>query len=142
MVVGRGERDDRAHAQGGQAAAVGGLVLGRVAERADTDDAPWPGMSRGTDCTVPSVPGLVRVTVAPAKSSAVTFWCGPCAPGPRRPCTKARKSRLSASRITGTSRVRVPSLLLDVDGQTEADVVVTDHPGRALLVDLGRRRTR
>ena len=31
--------------------------------------APWPGMSRGTDWTVPSVPGLVRVTVVPAKSS-------------------------------------------------------------------------
>ena len=29
--------------------------------------APWPGMSRGTDCTVPMVPGLVRVTVAPAQ---------------------------------------------------------------------------
>ena len=31
---------------------------------------PWPGISRGTDCTVPMVPGLVSVTVAPAKSSA------------------------------------------------------------------------
>ena len=35
--------------------------------------APWPGMSRGTDCMVPSVPGLVRVTVAPAKSSGVAL---------------------------------------------------------------------
>ena len=26
---------------------------------------PWPGMSRGTDCTVPMVPGLVSVTLAP-----------------------------------------------------------------------------
>ena len=31
--------------------------------------APWPGMSRGTDCLVPMVPGLVSDTVAPAKSS-------------------------------------------------------------------------
>ncbi len=31
--------------------------------------APWPGIRRGTDCTVPSVPGLVSDTVAPAKSS-------------------------------------------------------------------------
>ena len=30
---------------------------------------PWFGMSRGTLAVVPSVPGLVRVTVAPAKSS-------------------------------------------------------------------------
>ena len=34
---------------------------------------PWPGMSRGTDCTVPMVPGLVRLTVTPAKSSAVSL---------------------------------------------------------------------
>ena len=31
--------------------------------------APWPGIRRGTDCTVPSVPGLVSDTVVPAKSS-------------------------------------------------------------------------
>ena len=31
--------------------------------------APCPGMRRGTDCTVPSVPGLVSDTVVPAKSS-------------------------------------------------------------------------
>ena len=30
---------------------------------------PWFGISRGTLAVVPSVPGLVRVTVAPAKSS-------------------------------------------------------------------------
>ena len=27
---------------------------------------PWPGMSRGTECTVPIVPGLVRLIVVPA----------------------------------------------------------------------------
>ena len=31
--------------------------------------APCPGISLGTDWTVPMVPGLVRVTVAPPKSS-------------------------------------------------------------------------
>ena len=30
---------------------------------------PWLGMSRGTLAVVPSVPGLVRVMVAPTKSS-------------------------------------------------------------------------
>ena len=30
---------------------------------------PWPFMRRGTDATVPIVPGFVRVIVAPAKSS-------------------------------------------------------------------------
>ena len=34
---------------------------------------PWPGISRGTDCTVPIVPGLVSVTVAPGKSSTVSL---------------------------------------------------------------------
>ena len=34
---------------------------------------PWPGMRRGTDWTVPMVPGLVRVMVAPAKSSGVSL---------------------------------------------------------------------
>ena len=28
---------------------------------------PWPGISRGTDCTVPIVPGLVSVTLAPGE---------------------------------------------------------------------------
>ncbi len=31
---------------------------------------PCPGMRRGTDCTVPTVPGLVRVMVVSAKRSA------------------------------------------------------------------------
>ena len=33
---------------------------------------PWPCISRGTEWLVPSVPGLVRVIVVPAKSSAVS----------------------------------------------------------------------
>ena len=35
--------------------------------------APWPGMRRGTDRSVPMVPGLVSVTVTPAKSSTVSL---------------------------------------------------------------------
>ena len=31
--------------------------------------APCPGIRRGTDCAVPSVPGLVSETVVPLKSS-------------------------------------------------------------------------
>ena len=34
---------------------------------------PWPTISRGTEWTVPMVPGLVRVIVVPAKSSAVSL---------------------------------------------------------------------
>ena len=43
---------------------------------------PWPCISRGTEWLVPSVPGLVREMVVPAKSSAVS------APG-RALCTIA-----------------------------------------------------
>ena len=34
--------------------------------------APCPGMSRGTEWTVPMVPGLVRLTETPSKSSTVS----------------------------------------------------------------------
>ena len=54
----------------GEHARVGGLPLGRVVEAPTPTMTPWPGMSRGTDWTVPMVPGLVRLTVAPPKSSA------------------------------------------------------------------------
>ncbi len=35
--------------------------------------APWPCIRRGTECTVPMVPGLVSEIVTPAKSSAVSL---------------------------------------------------------------------
>ena len=53
----------------GQRAGVGGLEPGGKPRAPTPTMSPWPGISRGTDCTVPSVPGLVRVTVVPAKSS-------------------------------------------------------------------------
>ena len=49
------------------------LELRRVLHRADADDAALPGLSRGTECTVPILPGLVSVIVVPAKSSAVSL---------------------------------------------------------------------
>ena len=39
---------------------------------------PWPGMSRGTECTVPIIPGLVIVPVVPAKSSGESLPDAPC----------------------------------------------------------------
>ena len=53
---------------------VGALVLGRVVDRADADDRPWPGISRGTESCGPDRAGLVRVTVVPAKSSGVSLF--------------------------------------------------------------------
>ena len=61
-------RDDLRHAE------VGERALGRRAwysagkSSAPTPTiTPCPGISRGTDCTVPIVPGLVSVTVAPGE---------------------------------------------------------------------------
>jgi len=34
---------------------------------------PWPAISRGTQWLVPSVPGLVRLIVVPAKSATVSL---------------------------------------------------------------------
>ena len=34
---------------------------------------PWPFIRRGTECTVPMVPGLVSEIVVPAKSSGVSL---------------------------------------------------------------------
>ena len=67
-------------------------------------------MSRGTDWTVPIVPGLVSVTVAPAKSSGLSLFDRTLRMSSSYAPQKPRKSSVSASRITGTSRVRLPSL--------------------------------
>jgi hypothetical protein len=70
---------------------------------------PWLGMSRGTDCTVPIVPGLVRVTLTPAKSSGLSLLDRTLRIISSYDPQKPRKSWVSASRMTGTSRVRLPS---------------------------------
>jgi hypothetical protein len=70
---------------------------------------PWLGMSRGTDCTVPMVPGLVSVTLPPAKSSGLSLFDRTLRIISSYEPQKPRKSWVSASRITGTSSVRLPS---------------------------------
>ena len=73
--------------------------------------SPWPGMSRGAEAVVPTVPGLVSDTVVPMKSS------GPMAPLRERATRSSKafrkpaKSSLLASLMLGTSSVRVPSFL-------------------------------
>ena len=62
------------HAELGEGALVGALVLGRVVDAPTPTITPWPGMSRGTDWTVPIVPGLVSVIVVPWKSSTVSLF--------------------------------------------------------------------
>ena len=71
---------------------------------------PWPGISRGTDCTVPIVPGLVSVTVAPAKSSAVSLLALDLADellvGGRE---AGEVERVGVADAPGTTSVRLPS---------------------------------
>jgi hypothetical protein len=70
---------------------------------------PWPCMSRGTECTVPMVPGLVSEIVVPAKSST------PSLPPRARRTTSSyafqncAKSSVSACLMLGTRSWRVPS---------------------------------
>ena len=64
VVVGRGERDDLADAElGDDGRDRRPLYSGGKSSAPTPMIAPWPGMSRGTDWVVPSVPGLVIVTV-------------------------------------------------------------------------------
>jgi hypothetical protein len=70
---------------------------------------PWPGMRRGTDWTVPMVPGLVSVKVTPAKSSGVTLLRLTLPISSSYRAWKAAKSSVSASLMHGTNRVRLPS---------------------------------
>ena len=96
---------------------------------------PWPGISRGTEWTVPMVPGLVREIVVPAKSSTASLparaWRTIVLVGRQN----WRKSIVSASLMVGTRSWRAPSLFCQVDGQAEVDVLRLDQ-GR-LAVHLG-----
>ena len=70
---------------------------------------PWPGMSRGADEVVPTVPGLVSETVVPMKSSGEIVPLRERATSSSKAFRKAAKSSLPASLMLGTSRVRLPS---------------------------------
>ena len=72
--------------------------------------APCPGIKRGTDATVPMPPGLVRVMVAPCSSSAVSALPRARSMSRSYSVRKASNERCPASRITGTTRNRAPSL--------------------------------
>ena len=139
VVVGRREGDDGSDADLRQAAAVGGLELGRVPERPTPMMAPWPGMSRGTDCTVPERARVGERDRGPGE--VVGAWpcpCGPCARGPRR---RSRTPEVEALGCADHGDQQRPGAvgLLEVDRQTQADVVVVDH---ARLARSPRRRAR
>ena len=70
---------------------------------------PWPAMSRGTDATVPSPPGLVSVMVAPAKSSGMRRLVRAFSTAASYAAWNPAKSIVSARWMTGTTSPRLPS---------------------------------
>ena len=71
---------------------------------------PWPGISRGTEATVPRPPGLVSTMLAPRSSSTPRVLLRARAMSRSYSSRKAAKLSPPASRITGTTRKRLPSL--------------------------------
>src|SRR3954447_3578283 len=73
--------------------------------------APWPAINRGTEWTVPMVPGLVRLIVVPAKSSAVSLPVRALRIRSSYAAQKREKSTVSAFLMFGTTSEREPSSL-------------------------------
>ncbi len=71
--------------------------------------APWPAMSRGTEWTVPMVPGLVSEIVVPWKSSTVSFAVRALLTTSSYAAQKSVKSIASAPLMLGTRSWREPS---------------------------------
>ena len=136
MVVGRGDRHHRTHAQGGQAAPVGRLILGREAERTHPDDGALPRhepghrLHRAQGARVgqghrhaAEVVGRHLLGVDLAHQILVGHHEGP------------EIETLGMADDGDEQRPRAVALA-HVDGQAETDVLVPNHPGGALLVDL------
>ena len=70
---------------------------------------PWPGMSRGAEEVVPTVPGFVSDTVVPMKSSGEIVPLRERATRSSNAFRNAAKSSLPASLMFGTRSVREPS---------------------------------
>ena len=71
--------------------------------------APWPDISRGTEWTVPIVPGLVKVIVVPWKSSTASLLLRALRTTSSYAVQKCVKSIASVDLMLGTSSVRLPS---------------------------------
>ena len=70
---------------------------------------PWPAISRGTEAIVPIPPGLVRLTFAPLRSSAVSVFVRAFSTSALYASRNSSKRSRPASRMTGTISVRLPS---------------------------------
>ena len=95
---------------------------------------PWPGMRRGTDWTVPIVPGLVRVTVMPAEVVGGELVGADLADevlvgAPEGP----EVERVGVADDRDQERAAAVALL-DVDGDAQPDVLVAHDAGLAVGV--------
>ncbi len=70
---------------------------------------PWPAISRGTECWVPIVPGLVRLIVVPWKSGSASLLSRARRTMSSYAIQNSAKFISSAALIDGTSSCRVPS---------------------------------
>src|SRR5436853_564879 len=71
---------------------------------------PWPFMRRGTEATVPMVPGFVKVIVAPAKSSGTSLLMRALSTSVSYVAWNVAKSIPSACLMTGTTKARRPAV--------------------------------
>ena len=99
---------------------------------------PWPGMSRGTDCTVPMVPGVGDAHGDAGEIvGAQDRCCAPCGPW----CRSARRSwgsrAWSASGMHGTSSVRDPSAFSTSTAMPRPMWSWTHHSGAGVGLDEG-----
>ena len=85
---------------------------------------PWPGISRGTRWTVPIVPGLVSVTLAPWKSSTVSLLLPDLADQLLVGGEEAGEvERVGVAEDRHDERARAVALV-DVDREAHVDVLV------------------
>ena len=71
--------------------------------------APWPFMSRGTECTVPMPPGLVSEIVVPWKSAGVSLFERARVTRSSYAARYSLNDIVSARLMLGTNSARVPS---------------------------------
>ncbi len=94
---------------------------------------PWPGISRGTECTVPIIPGLVIDAVVPAKSSGEILFATHLDDEVFVRVQEAGEVEgLGALHVGHEQRVRAVALL-HVDREAEVHVLVAHDDGLAVL---------
>ncbi len=91
--------------------------------------APWPGIRRGTEADVPSVPGFVREIVVPSKSETCSLPVRARVMTSSEAATNSRKRHLFRALDVRDEEGARTVRLGDVHGQTEADLLAPDARG-------------